>query len=361
MGKRYEAPAGEPGAMGGGSQGRYIKADDSGEVYVVSTVFWNLESDPPSWLDKESFAVQKHKSISVTHEKPEDSFTLFREEEGGDLKLKDAIEGKELDTGATGGIGGAFSSASFVDVLTGEAKAEDKTGLDKPVNVDIETFEDFKYAVRVGKKNDDSRYPLTFTVSADLPEKREVEDGVEETEEEKKSRDEAFEKEQTRLKEKLEKETALAGNVYLVESWAVERVLKKKDELYKKEEDKKGAANNNTGTTATTPPIQVPLRPPESTDGSKPKEKITATTPPISVKDAIEKAKKDAEKKAAEAAEKEGADASKDDPAKKLEEELKKAVEEKKDGADTTSEAKPDGDGGEAVKETEETTKESGE
>jgi hypothetical protein len=335
LGKEY-TPAEQQAPSGESTRGRYVMTG-AGEAYVVSNVFWYPEADPKDWLNRESFSVQSAKSLSVDAEGDTDDYRLVREEEGGEPALTDKKDDENLDAAAAGSAADAFSSASFVDVLTGDGAKDEITGLDKPTKVNIETFEGFKYEILVGKKGDSNRYPIKMTVSADIAQERTPE--ADEKEEDKASRDEAFTQKKTRLTEKLEKEKRLEGKIFLVESFVVQNVLKKRSELMAaKEEPKEGDTPNGDADGFNIPssleaPKEVPME--TITKPAEPIKKITAVTPPISIQDAIKKdeAKKDEAMKEdakpvtepTEAEEKAG-----DDAAKVIEEPSKAAVEQEK-------------------------------
>jgi hypothetical protein len=304
IGKEFKTGGGSDPMTGGYATGRYLLVDGRPDVFVVSDQLYSLQSDPAGWLKKENFRVEKPKSVAVTYADGEGGFTLSKEEESGKFTLADISETEALDESKTGGYGNIFSSGSFADVLVGDAATDEQTGLDKPDTVNIETFDGFKYVVSIGKKiteggeGEDSeggapatvRYPVRYTVSAELPTERKVEG--EETEEQKKEREAAFELKQKTLKEKLEAETALAGNIYLLESWVIDQVLKKRSDLIKAPEPEGEAADGSAatnplspGVSVATPPVAVP-----PANGDAPKKPMTATTPPVSLEDAIKKA-----------------------------------------------------------------------
>ena len=276
-----------------GSSGRFIKTT-GGAVYVVSTQFRNLETDPAAWLEKDFFKVEKSKKITVTHENPEDSFTLVRESEGSPLALEGATEGEELNSSKLGSLSNLLASANFADYVIGEEAKPEKTGLDKAVTATIETFDGFTYVVSVGNKSDDSKYYLSYQVSAEIadppgaePEPNQEEDEKLTPEEratkaaEKQAREEQR-AEHKRLTEKLAKEQKLVGKIYKVDSWLVEKILSKRSDLLMTEEDRKKAEE-----TAANPSV-APLpggggTPNIISQGPNGERRITATTPPISI------------------------------------------------------------------------------
>ena len=105
--------------------------------------------------------------------------------------------GEQLDNGKTSGLTNALSSPDFSDVS--HAKPEE-LGLDKPTIVDLDTFDNFTYTLKVGQKPTKS-IPLTLTVSAQLAKDRTP--GKDEKPEDKDKLDKEFKEKQKKLEEKL--------------------------------------------------------------------------------------------------------------------------------------------------------------
>jgi hypothetical protein len=282
----------------GGSNARFIKTS-SGAVYVVSTVLRNLETDPAAWLEKDFFKVEKSKKITVTHENPEDSFTLVRETEGAPLALEGASEGEELNTSKLGSLSNLLASANFADYVIGEEAKPEKTGLDKAVTATIETFDGFNYVVSVGNKTDDSKYYFSYQVSAEIadppgpePEATEEDDAKLTPEEratkaaEKQAREEKR-AEHERLTEKLANEQQFVGKIYKLDSWLVEKILSKRSELLMTEEDKKEAEEAAANPAPSPIPGLGGQAPSIVSQGPNGERRVTATTPPVAVDPAI--------------------------------------------------------------------------
>ena len=288
IGKTAGSSAG-PGGYSN-SQAQYLLSEDAkGQVFTIKEAFdyfMNTISNK-TWLDNTVFfKVEKPKSVSVTTAKPEDNWTLLREKEGTDvaeLKLADAKPGEEFDTAKAGNSGGAFGGVNFTDVATADQK--DKTGLDQPQRTaTIETFDGFKYTIKVGKQVDkpadpaagaSEEYYVSVDVEATLPEKMAEpvptpEDAKKSEEEKKKAREEAekrFADELAKNKGKLAKEKALMGRTYIVAKYNVEPLLKNRSDFMK---DK-------------TPPPTAPGAPTAAGPGAPVPGPVTATTPPVSV------------------------------------------------------------------------------
>jgi hypothetical protein len=138
---------------------------------------------------------------------------------------------------------------SFVDVAT-EA-APDKTGLDKPLTVTIETFDHFTYTLQIGHKTPENDYDLNLAVTADIPAARTP--GQEEKADEKAKLDKAFQDKTKQLQDKLQKEKSLAHWTYLVNNWLVDPFIRDRSQLMvdKQTEKKEAAVPSDT-----TPPAE---------------------------------------------------------------------------------------------------------
>jgi hypothetical protein len=274
-----------------GPSPQYIKVKGiEGSVYQAKQGFQALNADPKLWLDKDLFfKIEKLQSVTVTGPTPAESFKVFRDTEGGELKLDAPQKGEDFDPSKASGTGSAFSYAAFNDVAT--AAVKDKTGLDKPTHTAvITTFDGFTYTVKVGNKvapeagaapaEGSEEYYLSFAADGKFEETRTApppdKDGKPtETEEQKKTADEAFAKALQTKKDKLAKEQGLKDRVFIVSKSTIDPIVKKRADF------KKEVAQPAEGAAAPSQPgvSMAPASPPTVS----PSGKIEATTPPISV------------------------------------------------------------------------------
>ena len=293
-----------------------VKGTD-GTVYQAKEGFQTLNSTIKTWLDKESFfKVEKLKSIAVTGPSPAESWKIFRETEGGELKLDAPQAGEEFDATKASGPGAAFAYAAFEDVAT--AADKEKAALDKATHTAvIETFDGFTYTVKVGAKvaadpKDTSgaeNYYIAFSVDGKFQEQRTPpppdKDGKPtETEEQKKAADETFAKDLQKKKDKLAAEQAHKDRIFIVTKYSLDAIMKKRADFLK---DAAAAPAANPADPAASIVPQVPSTPPAPVTPPATPGKIEAVTPPISVEipaDAGKPAAGDAEKKEAPAPEK---------------------------------------------------------
>jgi hypothetical protein len=280
LGKNIESGA-DPGPMGGGlTVGRYIRnhADESG-FYAISEMFPSVSDDVTRWLNDAFFSPEKIKSISISQKGKDDiAWKLTRDAEEAEFKLEGATGNETLDTTATTPLKSLFSYARFNDVISPDKVAE-RANADEKRSAVIETFEGFVYKLTItpsktGAASDDVM--LTVNVSAELPKERKKEEN--EKPEDAKTKDEAFASRIKSLTEKLEKEKAFDGRVFLVAKTSVDALMKERDQLITKAQPAP-AADANKGSVQQLPGGII-AKPPADAAASKP---VEAVTPPIAV------------------------------------------------------------------------------
>jgi hypothetical protein len=285
LGKKHMRKSNRPSPMGmddmdsGFPDGRYVKTGpDATVVALISEPFANVEPQPEKWLNKDFVKIEKIRSVSATYPVETNSFKLSRETESGEWKLADAKPTEQVDTSKTSVM--ASCSPSFSDVVI-NPKPE-QLGLDKPTQLSLETFDNFTYNLKIGGKTNE-HYPVTLTVSAQLPKERTP--GKDEKPEDKANLDKTFKENQKKLEEKLANEKKYEKWTYLVEGYSLDSVLKERNQLLqeKKEEPKKDNAPmppaNPTVPSSETPPLVTPgpLVPPAPMTNAAP---APAPTPP---------------------------------------------------------------------------------
>jgi Domain of unknown function (DUF4340) len=242
LGKKHMRKSERPsqfGEMGdeGWPDGRYVKVGaDSRQVALISDALANIEPKPDQWLNKDFFKVEKIRELGVTFPVATNCWKLSRETETGEWKLADPTPAEKLDSSKVSGVTGSLNSPSFADVVPNPKL--DGFGLDKPTVVNISTFDNFNYTLKVGQKTNDN-YPLMVSVSAQLPKERTP--GKDEKPDDKTKLDKEFKDNQKKLQEKLDQEKAFEPWLYLVSSWSMDSLLKERSQLLveKKEEPKK--------------------------------------------------------------------------------------------------------------------------
>ena len=308
VGKKYMRKSegmGGMGDMGGFPAGRYVMpVGDPAKVALVSDSFDEIEGKPERWVKKDFFKIENTKSISLDGQTESQHWTLTKENANAEWKLTDAKEEEKVDASKVSSLGTLFSFASFNDVLAPDAKPEE-TGLDKPATVTIETFDNFKYVLKIGKLTGEN-YPVTLSVSADLVKERQP--GKDEKPEDKTKLDEEFKTKLKGFEDKLAAEKKFEQRPYLIAKHTIEQLLKDRSALLaekKPETPPPGTppapgvppapgtppATSSTPpkpapVTVTTPPITVttpPVAAPPLTKPGTPKPKIEAVTPPVTI------------------------------------------------------------------------------
>ncbi|HPA16815.1 MAG TPA: DUF4340 domain-containing protein [Verrucomicrobiae bacterium] len=221
--------------------GRFVKAAGSDSAWLVSESFYRVTTAPLDWIKRDLPEVGAAKSLSVNGPDGKVIWALSRAKDTDDFKLVGAVAGEEFDEATHGYTAkNPMSYATFSDVVASDTKPSD-SGLDKARVVEIKTFDDFTYVLKIGAKDSENRYFAQLSVSAKIPEKREA--GKDEKDADKKRLDDEFKKKQEDLKKKLDGAKAMAAWVYKLDESRVSFFLKNRaDILKKKEEPKKDEA-----------------------------------------------------------------------------------------------------------------------
>lgn len=250
LGKKHSRKSDHPDpyGMGDSSDGRYVmRKDDTKNVLLISDPMANVEPNADHWLNKDFFKVEKAKSITFNSTNATNSWKLTRDTESAPWRLADAKTGEVLDTNKVSSVGSTLNYPSFVDVSTNSAA---DAGLDKPETLVIETFDNFTYNIKVGKKTPENNFYTQVSVSANLPKERTP--GKDEKAEDKAKLDKEFADKQKPLQEKLANEQKLDKWTYLVSSWTVDPLVRNRGELMvEKKEEKKADTASKTNNTVT--------------------------------------------------------------------------------------------------------------
>jgi hypothetical protein len=220
----------QPGGMGdeGFPNGRYVTVGgDTKIIRLVSDPLDSAVANPPAWLNKAFFSVQRPESISVQFPETTNSWQLTRASETNDWQLAGAKPGEKLDSSKISDVTSPFNSPSFNDVMNAGVKP-DVSGMTNATTVKIGTFDGFTYGIRIGQKRDDE-YPLSVSVAANLPASRVA--TADEKPADKARLDADFKDRQKKLADKLAAERQLGNWIYLVPSFAVDPILVPRNQL----------------------------------------------------------------------------------------------------------------------------------
>jgi hypothetical protein len=267
LGKKHTHQSERPSPMGFGDEGfadgRYVMlGNDSKTVLTISDALNSVDPKASDWLDKDFFKVEKPRAITLVSTNATNSWTLSRESESAPWVLAGPKPGEAMDTNKVTSLASSLSYPSFVDVAADAAP--DKTGLDKPLTVTIETFDRFTYTLKIGHKTPENDYDVKLDVTADIPTARTP--GKDEKADEKAKLDKEFQEKTKQLQDKLKKEKALASWTYVVNTWLVDPFIRDRSQLMvEKQTEKKDQATASDAKTAPEPvepdPIPAPAAP----------------------------------------------------------------------------------------------------
>jgi hypothetical protein len=245
LGKKHTHQSDRPSPMPYGDEGfadgRYVMLkSDPKTVLTISDALNTADPKAADWLNKDFFKVEKPSAISFVSTNSTNSWKLTRETEASPWVLADIKPGEVLDSNKVSSLASTLSYPSFVDVASDPAP--DKTGLDHPLMVNIDTFDQFTYAFKIGHKTPENDYNMTVAVTGEIPTARVP--GKDEKPEDKTKLDKEFQEKTKTLQDKLNKEKAVSNWTYLVSTWLVDPFIQDRSKLMvdKAAEKKEGAA-----------------------------------------------------------------------------------------------------------------------
>jgi hypothetical protein len=238
--RESERPAQTPFGGEGYPDGRYVMlSSDPKTVLTISDALASADPKPAGWLDKDFFKVEKPLAVTFVSTNATNSWKVSRDSESAPWTLAEPKPGEILDSNKVSTLSSALSYPSFTDVAADAAP--DKTGLDKPLTVTLETADHFTYTLKIGRKTPDNEYNLTVAVTADIPAARTP--GKDEKPDEKTKLDKEFQDKTNQLQDRLKKEQFLGNWTYLVSTWLVDPLIRDRSQLMveKSTEKKEGA------------------------------------------------------------------------------------------------------------------------
>lgn len=258
------------GADAGFPAGRYVKPLSDPKVSLVSETLDEVDPKPEHWISKEFIKVESPKTVTVSGASEAQRWSLTRDSASGEWKLAAAKPEEKLDSSKTAALGSVLSSPSPADVLAADAK------LEEPVtNATVETFDGFRYELRIGKATGDN-HPVALKVTATLAKERSP--GKDEKPEDKTRLDGEFALQRKKLEEKLANEQKFQGRTYLLPTHIVEPLLKERAALLAEK-----PAPTPTPATAAPSAVSAPVLP-APTAPTKPAASATPSpvpTPPM--------------------------------------------------------------------------------
>jgi hypothetical protein len=218
-------------ATGAAASGRFVfNPAVKDRVYLVSETFFSI--DPLSvgpWLDKTFIAPGDLKEIDQAAWSNNPGWKIIRDDPKTDWRLENPQSGEVLDKSFAQSL--SNFSPSFTDVRPASTSSNE-TGLNDPFHVRIQAFDGFTYDLILGKQGPEKTRYLQVRVSAELPSVRTPD--PKESQEDKKKKDEEFDKRNADLKQRLEKEKRVEKWVFLIPDWSLEQILKRRNEIVSK-------------------------------------------------------------------------------------------------------------------------------
>jgi hypothetical protein len=227
-------------------------------VYLVSESF--LSVDPVSvgsWLDKTFITPGELEEIDQAAWSNNPGWKVTRKDPKAEWQLGNPQPDEKLDKAVVQNL--STFSPTFVDVRP-PSTSQDETGLKDPFKITVKTFDGFTYVLLVGKAGLDKTRYLQLSVSADLTATRTPDPN--ESADDKKKKDEEFDKKAAALKERVEKEKRFEKWIYLVPEWNLEQILKRRDEILSKPSPSPAPTPTSTGVAVPEPtatPAFAPL------------------------------------------------------------------------------------------------------
>ena len=216
---------------GAAASGRFVfNPAVKDRVYLASETFFSV--DPLSvgpWLDKTFIVPGDLKEISQAAWSNNPGWKILRDDPKADWRLENPQSGEVLDKSFAQSL--SNFAPSFADVRPAST-SPDETGLNDPFQIQIKAFDGFSYDLLLGKQGPDKTRYIQLRVSAELPSVRTPD--PKESQEDKKKKDEEFDKRNADLKRRLEREKRFEKWAFLVPDWSLEQILKRRNEIVSK-------------------------------------------------------------------------------------------------------------------------------
>ncbi len=223
---RVQDPS-EPMGLHGFFDGRYlISPHDPQNALLISDELIAINPAPGEWLSRDFFKIENIRLISLTAPDATNSWEISRESDSAQWTLDNAAPGESLNTRVAADAGEILAFPRFVDVVPkGSSVLEHR--FDKPVVVTI-LADRLVYTLKIGGKGADGNYPMTVSVTANIPNARTP--SPDEKPEDTAKLNAEFQQQIEMLNEKVTKEKALAPWTYLADSW-IEMVVHDRSQL----------------------------------------------------------------------------------------------------------------------------------
>jgi len=268
LGKR---PSTTESALG---SGRFASnPDKKDEVYLIDETFPSLDPlNPSTWLNKQFIDTQKLRSVVRGSIGNASGWKVSRKDEHADWELQDVAANESLEKENANPL--SSLSISLQDVRP-ENSPVSETGLQQPLEVELETFEGFHYRLEIGGAGPEQTHFVRVKVSANLPQARTP--GANETPEEKTKKNDEFNQQLEQWKTRLANEQKLEHWIFLVSDWSLEPLLKARSDFVKKMEPSPTPQASSSAPTVVSP---TPTDTPRTYLSPSPEATATTTATP---------------------------------------------------------------------------------
>jgi hypothetical protein len=198
--------------------GRFVlQPADPKTVYLVADPLTQATAKTGEWIDRASFQVEKVKTLEVKFAEG-GGYRIERNADNADWKLAGLKPGEKLEVTKANAASYSLSLLELADILP---KDTPDTGLEKPIEINVNTLDGLTYNIKVGKLQGDN-YFTTFTSSGSVkPDPKDAE-------------------RTKKLEERQPREKLLQNYVLLIPKGRLEDTLKKRaDFLVNKDDNKK--------------------------------------------------------------------------------------------------------------------------
>ena len=206
--------------------GRYVMLEKSDKPALVTDPLSAAGTDPAKWIDKSFLKTENVTSVALRSHDGKLKWKITREDPNSPWTLQGAGKNEKLKPMVMRDATSVFNSISFDDVLPASTPAS-KTGLDNADSASIKTADGFTYVVKLAKK--DGKIYAKFAIAAKIVEKRKP--GQAEKPDEKKTLDKKYAAKIAKLKKKLEEERFYQKWIYVLPSYSVDKILKKRSDF----------------------------------------------------------------------------------------------------------------------------------
>lgn len=232
VGKRHarERNPAKPIELSSPFDGRYVLLpSDAQNVLLISDELASVAAEPAPWLNLDFFKAENIQDISLLSTNPNGSWEVSREKDSP-WTLASGQSDETLDNAMVSQIAELLGLMNYSDVLAKSAMAS--VHLEKSTVMTVLTFDHFAYTLKIGARMDNGNFPMTVSVSANIPTRRVAES--DEQPDAQKNLDLKFEERTKKLREKLAKEKALASWVYVIDAPIIEALVRDHSQIIQK-------------------------------------------------------------------------------------------------------------------------------